>query len=134
VEQWEWEIGYFIIAGFVLLVILLMIPFVKASPDEFLIQGLEKDEKLRESIQSIRSFMSKASIQDIRKTILEKHGLRSTIHHRGVGFFEAWLIPGVIKFAIVYLCVKGTVYGCMFWLPSYLISVIGFGDVSNFFL
>uniref|UniRef100_A0A1I7UNB0 MFS domain-containing protein n=1 Tax=Caenorhabditis tropicalis TaxID=1561998 RepID=A0A1I7UNB0_9PELO len=37
-----------------------------------------------------------------------------------LGFFRAWLLPGVIAFAISYLCLKLVNDGFFFWLPFYL--------------
>lgn len=37
-----------------------------------------------------------------------------------LGFFRAWLLPGVLAFAISYLCLKLVNDGFFFWLPFYL--------------
>lgn len=37
-----------------------------------------------------------------------------------IKFWRAWLIPGVITFALTYACVKGVNYAMFFWLPLYL--------------
>ncbi|EER13609.1 Glycerol-3-phosphate transporter, putative [Perkinsus marinus ATCC 50983] len=37
-----------------------------------------------------------------------------------IKFWRAWLIPGVLIFALTYACVKGVNYAMFFWLPLYL--------------
>ena len=37
-----------------------------------------------------------------------------------INFFRAWLIPGVPLYALTYASVKGTCYGLLFWLTTYL--------------
>lgn len=36
-----------------------------------------------------------------------------------ISFWQAWLIPGVIPYAISIAWVKCSTYGILFWLPSY---------------
>ena len=38
---------------------------------------------------------------------------------KGISFWKAWLIPGVIPFALCVAFVKCATYGMLFWLPSY---------------
>ena len=38
---------------------------------------------------------------------------------KGISFWKAWLIPGVIPFALWVAFVKWATYGMLFWLPSY---------------
>lgn len=109
--------GYIIVGATLLGCLLLVVLFVKAKPDDLVVV----DPKLK----------TKGSFQEQKEaydSALEPTGHRSSVTERGIGFFEAWTIPGVFRFAIVYLCVKGTVYGCMFWLPSYL-KDLGYSDV-----
>ncbi|CAB3406137.1 unnamed protein product [Caenorhabditis bovis] len=39
-----------------------------------------------------------------------------------IGFFKAWLLPGVIAYSLAYACLKLVNYGFFFWLPYYLHS------------
>ncbi|CAI2351152.1 unnamed protein product [Caenorhabditis sp. 36 PRJEB53466] len=39
-----------------------------------------------------------------------------------IGFFRAWLLPGVIAYSLAYACLKLVNYGFFFWLPFYLHS------------
>ncbi|CAD6193504.1 unnamed protein product [Caenorhabditis auriculariae] len=37
-----------------------------------------------------------------------------------LGFFRAWLLPGVLAYSLAYACLKLVNYGFFFWLPYYL--------------
>ncbi|VDD96537.1 unnamed protein product [Enterobius vermicularis] len=37
-----------------------------------------------------------------------------------VGFFRAWLLPGVLSYSLAYACLKMVNYSFFFWLPFYL--------------
>ncbi|KAI9982363.1 hypothetical protein PInf_008300 [Phytophthora infestans] len=39
---------------------------------------------------------------------------------KGIGFFKAWRIPGVLPYALSYACLKSVNYALFFWLPFYL--------------
>ncbi|KAL4114290.1 hypothetical protein PRIC2_014613 [Phytophthora ramorum] len=39
---------------------------------------------------------------------------------KGIGFFEAWCIPGVLPYAMSYACLKSVNYALFFWIPFYL--------------
>ncbi|EQC39891.1 hypothetical protein SDRG_02548 [Saprolegnia diclina VS20] len=39
---------------------------------------------------------------------------------KGISFWRAWRIPGVIPYALSYACVKSVNYALFFWLPFYL--------------
>jgi sugar phosphate permease len=45
-------------------------------------------------------------------------------------FGQAWLLPGVIEYTLVYSCCKFMNYAWMMWLPYYLTAVIGFDHIS----
>jgi hypothetical protein len=47
-----------------------------------------------------------------------------------VGFCEALKAPGVLIYSIVFFCVKAASYGLLYWLPTYLKSDLGFGQVT----
>jgi hypothetical protein len=92
---------------------LLVLIFSRSKPDE-LFGDLPKQQ-----LNTTLSDQAHA-LKERHDSVLTPQGLHSSVAARGIGFFEAWLIPGVFKFSIVYLCVKGTVYGLMFYLPTYL--------------
>lgn len=50
---------------------------------------------------------------------------------QGIGFWEAFQTPGIIKYSLVFACIKSSAYGLLFWLPDYLHSIMGFGAVKN---
>ncbi|RLN90652.1 hypothetical protein BBJ28_00004045 [Nothophytophthora sp. Chile5] len=39
---------------------------------------------------------------------------------KGIGFFEAWCIPGVFPYSMSYACLKSVNYALFFWIPFYL--------------
>jgi len=47
----------------------------------------------------------------------------------GISFRDALKTPGIIKYSLVYACIKGSTYGLLFWLPDYLHTIMGFGQV-----
>jgi len=47
-----------------------------------------------------------------------------------IGFWEAWLIPGVIPYTVSYTCLKLLNYGVLMWLPFYLEKKIGMSTGS----
>lgn len=52
----------------------------------------------------------------------------------GMNFFEVWETPGLIRYCLVFVCIKGSTYGLLFWLPDYLQSVLNFGSVRKIFM
>mgnify|MGYP001951251670 CR=1 FL=1 len=47
-----------------------------------------------------------------------------------ISFFEAWKLPGVFKYAIIYMNCKSIIYALLLWLPLYL-KDLGFHDVLS---
>ena len=72
-------------------------------------------------------------MQELSNEIRQK-GITSSIPEieeaRSIGFWEAWKVPGVLLYAIAYMCTKASTSGIMFWLPTYLKLDIGFGAVK----
>lgn len=57
---------------------------------------------------------------------------------KAIGFFEAFLLPGVLPYALSYACLKLVNYAFFFWLPTYLTQGLGWSDklsdeLSNFY-
>jgi len=44
---------------------------------------------------------------------------------------DLWEIPGLIRYSLVFVCIKGSTYGLLFWLPDYLQSVLNFGQSTS---
>lgn len=44
----------------------------------------------------------------------------------GISFWKAWLLPGVIPFAVCIAFVKLSTYGMLFWLPTYAKEELGY--------
>lgn len=45
-----------------------------------------------------------------------------------IAFLKAWLIPGVIPYALAYACLKSVNYALFFWLPFYLSNALHMSD------
>jgi len=43
----------------------------------------------------------------------------SPVEEQGISFWKAWLLPGVIPYAICIAFVKSATYGMLLWLPTY---------------
>ena len=41
-------------------------------------------------------------------------------NEKPISFWKAWLIPGVLPYAMSYACLKSVNYALFFWLPFYL--------------
>ncbi|RMX66856.1 hypothetical protein DD238_004071 [Peronospora effusa] len=61
-------------------------------------------------------------LEDI--TDIEDELMKST----GIGFFEAWWIPGVLPYSLSYACLKSVNYALFFWVPFYLTVSLEMGN------
>ena len=52
------------------------------------------------------------------------------IEVQGISFWRAWLIPGVIPYAICIAFVKSGTYGMLFWLPLYARKELGYNHFN----
>ena len=52
----------------------------------------------------------------------------------GISFCAAWLIPGVIPFALCIAFVKLATYGLLLWLPTYAKENLGYNDRDSGFI
>lgn len=50
---------------------------------------------------------------------------------QAISFWKAWLIPGVLPFAISIAFVKCSTYGMLFWLPTYAKDELDFDDAAR---
>ncbi|OQR96342.1 sugar phosphate exchanger [Achlya hypogyna] len=55
-----------------------------------------------------------------KPNILEPQDLDKPKHLPGISFWRAWLIPGVLPYALAYACIKSVSYSLFFWVPYYL--------------
>ena len=63
---------------------------------------------------------------------------QQTRETKAIGFFQAFLIPGVIAYSLCYACLKMVNYSFFFWLPTYLSQGLHWNDkksdeLSNFY-
>ena len=80
----------------------------------------------------------KSSINGEVETLDEAKEIAIKQPTKAVGFFEAFLIPGVIPYALSYACIKLVNYTFFFWLPTYLSQGLNWKDdisdkLSNFY-
>ena len=57
---------------------------------------------------------------------LSRRPASSTPPARGIPFWQAWLLPGVIPLSLSYTCLKLTNYSIMLWLPTFAVSELNF--------
>jgi OPA family glycerol-3-phosphate transporter-like MFS transporter 3 len=95
-----WYVVFFIPAGLLLICSIFLILFLKSSPEEV---GLV--EPLSSTSRSEKEFL-----------------LQQGYESKPVGFFRAWLLPGVAFYAFSCAFIKIVNYVLFFWLPFYLSS------------
>ncbi|EGZ15162.1 hypothetical protein PHYSODRAFT_561102 [Phytophthora sojae] len=54
------------------------------------------------------------------KDVPYRHEALEEAKPEGIGFFEAWCIPGVLAYSMSYACLKSVNYALFFWIPFYL--------------
>lgn len=64
-------------------------------------------------------------------TTYERETRESLRQKKGINFFNAWCIPGVIAYSVSYLCLKFANYGMMLWLPLFLQKYHGYSDYET---
>lgn len=71
-------------------------------------------------------------LPDPNANLRSSNSQRSTSidEERPIGFIEAWLVPGVIPYALSYACLKSVNYVQFFWLPSYLSTYFKMSDAN----
>lgn len=64
--------------------------------------------------------------------VMDASVLSTSQYKSNLKFSEVWETPGLIRYCLVFVCIKGSTYGLLFWLPDYLQSVLHFGQVNIF--
>lgn len=64
--------------------------------------------------------MLSSSLHNTPMKELEPETLENLKNKKGIGFWEAWKIPGVLQYSLSYMCLKFANYGVMLWLPLFL--------------
>ena len=57
---------------------------------------------------------------------ISRQPIAATPPARGIPFWQAWLLPGVIPLSLSYTCLKLTNYSIMLWLPTFAVSELNF--------
>lgn len=118
-----------------------------ASPDE-----LEVDEKSYESVNRVQGDSGPSydnhdfeessrytdSIEDDLDQPIIDEDKQEVTERKAIGFFQAFMIPGVLAYALAYACLKLVNYAFFFWLPTYLSQGLHWEDrksdeLSNFY-
>lgn len=55
----------------------------------------------------------------------------SILAQKGICFWEALKIPGVLQYSLSYLCLKLSLYGMILWLPMYLQLSYNYSDYET---
>lgn len=103
--------------------------FLKPAPKD---AGLAADKSSLLSVSNTEQ--ADPETESLSPKASAKHDLQISLpptREVQIGFWDAWKIPNVLKYTIVYLNCKGIIYALLFWLPLYLKN-LGYGDV-NFF-
>lgn len=53
-------------------------------------------------------------------------GTQAAQEEKQIGFFQAWLLPGVILYGASFFCTKMAVYCLLFRLPTFEREVLGY--------
>jgi len=85
--------------------------FIVEHPSEKGIVVHETEDEGEEEQQQIYSIQNDRS---------DSSGSSSSQARKGIGFWKAWLIPGVLAYSLSYFCLKFANYGIMYWLPLFL--------------
>lgn len=48
-----------------------------------------------------------------------------------IGFFKAFMLPGVLAYSLAYACLKLVNYSFFFWLPYYLTNAFGWEESDS---
>jgi len=105
--QWQFVIVMNLI--FILVVAGLFLAFVRDSPSK--IPGVTNEEI---SLLDLYNFKEEEEPDKVRK--------------QGISFWKAWLLPGVLIYALNYACIKLLNYSMMMWLPYYLNKQVNVSD------
>ncbi|XVE57578.1 hypothetical protein DITRI_Ditri04bG0101200 [Diplodiscus trichospermus] len=113
--------------------------FMPAYPEDIGFGGADASSMKLDSVPHHEDMIQKGIAVDVEKTSSLKQGSGS---RKGIGLFEACLIPGVIPFALCLFFSKLVAYTFLYWLPFYLsqteiggeyVSVKSAGNLSTLF-
>lgn len=135
IEKFHWSVLIFTVGAFMLLMTILTFSFLKTHPREV---GFTPEKKLiaqdpssKESNENDDDSPGLKNVEPISEVLEQSSQIPSKPEiESGIGFLEAWKTKGLIRYALIYACIKGATYGILFWLPNYLQTVIGFGSES----
>ncbi|POM71664.1 Sugar phosphate exchanger [Phytophthora palmivora] len=106
-DKVAWKLALIVAAGLVafhgLLVHFLLFPDPKDVPYR------------HEALEDAKPEVAKAKDDSV-----EGGDLGEEVKPKGIGFFEAWCIPGVLPYSMSYACLKSVNYALFFWIPFYL--------------
>lgn len=103
------------------------------QPPEVTTTGTRED-----STTTTTSNQTSSENEQINQEISMPEVVTKVENKRGISFFQAWLIPGVLPYSLSYACLKMVNYAFFFWLPTYLTQGVHWSDkksdeLSNFY-
>jgi len=120
----RWPYALYITAGLLVVSLAAVILFTKVSPKELLPRPVANAE----------------NEAGVNTEALEAHASYGAAPHgghgahggaQGISFLDAWKIKHVPSYGLAFFCIKGVVYGVLFWLPTYLQDEVHMiGDIS----
>jgi len=119
----DWLFTLIICASVLTVLTLIMMQCLYASPFD---AGLTPHGAQQQSFKKLKEGGSVADIDEISGQVPSVPSLDDVSQPRPIGFWEAWKIPGVILYSVVFTCAKASITAMLFWLPSYLKIDVGF--------
>jgi len=134
IEHFHWSVLIFVVGGFMLAMTIFTFFFMKTHPREV---GFTPEKKLvpsqfpsKEDDEDNEHSPNDEPVLDSIEQVSQTSNKLEAETETGIGFFEAWKTKGLVRYALIYACIKGATYGILFWLPNYLQTIIGFGSES----
>eukprot|EP00347_Sterkiella_histriomuscorum_P015299 403357549 len=124
---YNWRISFIIVSSFCTLAAILNFLFLVVHPQEKGMSIEEYDEKLNETERVLLLEMQ----QDPTESFLYRQEREGRQYEKGINFWSALQIPGVLAYSLSYFCLKFSSYGLLFWLPMFLQKMNGYTDYET---
>ncbi|KAJ4822338.1 hypothetical protein Tsubulata_029758 [Turnera subulata] len=139
VLDYGWGWSFIVLGGFIAVTGLLVFLLLAAYPEDigFPCPDAAEPPEIKRIPGDVEGQRSKVTEEESLDALRQGSGLR-----KGVGLYEACMIPGVIPFALCLFFAKLVAYTFLFWLPFYLsqtaiggeyVSVKSAGNLSTLF-
>jgi len=128
----EWYYSMVVCSGSLLILTLVMMKFLYITPTD---AGLSEIPSPSVNLKEIKIASTMTDLDAVTHAVPapETEGeteqlQEKTEESRAIGFWEAWKLPGVLLYAIVFTCVKAATSAILYWLPTYLKMTLGFQE------